>query len=185
MPMMRIRATLALSEQEAGPLGDRYLVLEALGRWLRPELLRQVLAAADVGGTRDRKLNAMTTLLLCVAMNLWRQEELSWVFRELVSGVRWLLAVGDTRITRGGVSRARSRLGAAPLKALFRLVCHPLATLQTPGAFRFGRRLMAVDSTVFDLADTKANAAQFGRPHNQRAPGAWPQAQLVALMNDN
>jgi len=40
---------------------------------------------------------------------------------------------------------------------------------------------MAVDGTDLDLADTKANAAAFGRPHNQRAPGAWPQAQLVAL----
>ncbi|HEY8744950.1 MAG TPA: IS4 family transposase [Chloroflexota bacterium] len=182
---MRIRGTLALDELEPGPLGDRYRVLEALGRWLSPAVIRQVLTETGVAGRRDRKrnrkLNAMATLLLCVAMNLWRQEELSWVFRELVSGVRWLLAVADTKITRAVVSRARYRLGAAPLERLFRLVCHPLATEQTPGAFRFGRRMMAIDSTDFDLADTKANAAAFGRPHNQRAPGGWPQAQLVAL----
>jgi len=129
---MRIRATLALDEQEAGPLGDRYRVLDALGRRLSPAVLRQVLTETGATGERDRKLNAMTTLLLCVAMNLWRQEELSWVFRELVSGVRWLLAAADTKITRAGVSWARYRLGAAPLKALYRLVCHPLATHGRP-----------------------------------------------------
>jgi Insertion element 4 transposase N-terminal len=82
MPGLRIRDTLALSEQDQGPLGDRYRVLEALGRWLSPPLLRQVVTEAGVVGRRDRKLNPMATLLLCVAMNLWRQEELSWVFRE-------------------------------------------------------------------------------------------------------
>jgi len=185
MPSMRIRDTLALDALEPGPLGDRYRLLEALGRWLSPAVLRQVLTETGVAGRQDhkrnRKLNALATVLLCVAMHLWRQEELSWVFRELVSGVRWLLALADTTITRGGVSRARYRLGAAPLERLFRLVCHPLATPQTPGAFRFGRRMMAIDSTEFDLADTTANAEVFGRPGNQHAPGAWPQAQLVAL----
>ena len=86
MPSMRIRDTLALDELEAGPLGDRYRVLEALGRWLSPTVLRQVLTETGVAGQRDRKrnrkLNAMATLLLCVAMNLWRQEEVSWVFWE-------------------------------------------------------------------------------------------------------
>lgn len=185
MAGMRIRDTLTMGEQDWEGLGDRYRALAFLGRWLSPEVLRQVLPAPRGLGPRrrrrTRKLNATTTLLLCVAMNLWRQEELSWVFRELVSGVRWLLAAADTKITRGGVSRARYRLGAAPLEALFRLVCHPLATPETPGAFRFGRRLMAIDGTDFDLADTTANAAAFGHPANQHAPGAWPQAQLVAL----
>lgn len=184
MAGMRIRDTLTMGEQHWEGLGDRYQALAFLGRWLSPEVLQQVLPAPGALGprrSRNRKLNAMTTPLLCVAMNLWRQEELSWVFRELVSGVRWLLAIADTTVTRGGVSRARYRLGAAPLEALFRLVCHPLATPETPGAFRFGRRMMAIDSTDFDLADTTANAEAFGRPGNQHAPGAWPRAQLVAL----
>lgn len=179
MPLLRIRETLGMSESGWEGAGDRSGVLEARGRWLRPEVLTQVLPR--VPGARNRKLNAMTTLVLCVALNLWRQEEASWVFRELVSGVRWLVSAADARITRGGVSRARSRLGAGPLIALFRAVCRPLATPQTLGAFRFGRRVMATDNTVFDLADTPANVEWFGRPRNQYTPGAWPQAQLTAL----
>jgi len=183
MPMLRIRETLEEGERPGGPLGDRYQALAFLGRWLSPAVLAPVLPAPRASRLRrrDRQLNALTTVLLCVAMHLWRREELSWVFRELVSGVRWLRPLADTRITRGGVSRARYRLGAAPLIALFRRLCHPLATVETPGAFGFGRRLMAIDSTVFDLADTEANEARFGRPEHQHTPGAWPQAQLVAL----
>ncbi len=52
------------------------------------------------------------------------------------------------------VSSARSRLGARPLARLFRLVCRPLATPATPGAFGFGLRLLALDGFTLDLADT-------------------------------
>lgn len=62
---------------------------------------------------------------------------------------------------------------------LFELVAHPQATAQTPGAFLQGLRLMAVDGTVFDLPDTKANARVFGYPATR--PGtkaAFPKARL-------
>ena len=37
---------------------------------------------------------------------------------------------------------------------LFRRICRPIATEETPGAFLFGLRLMAIDGTREDLADT-------------------------------
>src|SRR5205807_2650948 len=50
-----------------------------------------------------------------------------------------------------------------------------------PSAF-FGRyRLMAIDGTVFNTADTKANAAAFGRSSNQYGPGAYPQVRCVLV----
>ena len=46
----------------------------------------------------------------------------------------------------------------------------------------FGRyRLMAIDGTVFNTADTFANAAAFGRSSNQYGPGAYPQVRCVLL----
>ena len=46
----------------------------------------------------------------------------------------------------------------------------------------FGRyRLMAIDGTVFNTPDTKANAAAFGRSSNQYGPGAYPQVKCVLL----
>lgn len=50
------------------------------------------------------------------------------------------------------------------------------------GAFLFGLRLMAIDGTVENVADTPENAAYFGRPGSRRGPGAFPQAQLTYLI---
>ena len=40
---------------------------------------------------------------------------------------------------------------------------------------------MAIDGTVFNTADTFANAAAFGRSSNQYGPGAYPQVRCVLL----
>jgi len=42
-------------------------------------------------------------------------------------------------------------------------------------------RLMALDGFVLDLPDTPANERAFGRPGTARAPGAFPQARVLAL----
>jgi Transposase DDE domain len=52
---------------------------------------------------------------------------------------------------------------------------------QMPGAF-FGRyRLMAIDGTVFNTADTPANEQAFGRSRNHYGTGAYPQVRCVLL----
>ena len=65
---------------------------------------------------------------------------------------------------------------------LFRRVCRPLATPDTPGAFLFGLRLMAVDGTVEDVRDTPANPAAFGRQTGSRGDSAFPQLRNVYLI---
>ena len=40
---------------------------------------------------------------------------------------------------------------------------------------------MALDGFVIDLPDTPTNARAFGRPGSGRAPGAFPQARVLAL----
>jgi len=72
-------------------------------------------------------------------------------------------------------------LGARPVVALFQLVCRPLATAATPGAFLFGQRVLALDSTKVDIPDTPANEAAFGRHRAWRGTSAWPQVRLVLL----
>jgi DDE family transposase len=83
----------------------------------------------------------------------------------------------------GGFGRARLRLGPEPLKALFARVCRPVATEETSGAWYRGWRLVAVDGTTFDVPDTEANAAFFGRPGVCRGQekSAYPQVRVAAL----
>jgi hypothetical protein len=72
-------------------------------------------------------------------------------------------------------------LGAPPLVALIHQVCHTLATPDTPGAFRFGCRLVAIDGTTEDVANTPENEAAFGRRASGRGPGAFVQVRCVYL----
>jgi hypothetical protein len=78
-------------------------------------------------------------------------------------------------------TRARQRLGVAPLRELFREFAGSLAPPDTPGVFYRCWRLMGIDGTTFDMPDTPANAKIFGRGGNQRSPNAFPQVRVLAL----
>lgn len=69
------------------------------------------------------------------------------------------------------------------MQLLFERGCVPLATALTPGAFYRQWRLMSVDGTTLDVADTAENDAEFGRPAIGRGEGsgAFPQLRLVGL----
>ncbi len=57
-----------------------------------------------------------------------------------------------------------------------------MATEDTPGCWLAGRRLVAIDGTTLDVADTVVNDEFFGRPGvNKGERSAFPQARLVAL----
>jgi Transposase DDE domain len=68
------------------------------------------------------------------------------------------------------------------LAALFARVAEPLGGPQTAGVWLAGRRLVAVDGSCLDVADTAENAEHFGRPGvNKGEKAAFPQARVVAL----
>jgi hypothetical protein len=84
--------------------------------------------------------------------------------------------------SKSAIFQARDRLGFEPVKALFERVAVPLATESTPGAWLAGRRMVAIDGTTFDVADTVVNDEFFGRPGTAKGErSAFPQARMVAL----
>ena len=96
---------------------------------------------------------------------------------------RWLVPwkKGDVP-GRSTLCEARHRLGVAVLVQLAATVVQLLAQPDTPGAFYGGMRLMAVDGFLVDLPDMPGNDRVFRRPGNQYAPGAFPQAQVLGLV---
>ncbi|TFD25048.1 hypothetical protein E3T32_03950 [Cryobacterium sp. TMT2-23] len=56
--------------------------------------------------------------------------------------------------SKAAIFQARRRLGFEPVRDLFARVAHPLAGLDTPGSWLAGRRLMSIDGTILDLADS-------------------------------
>jgi hypothetical protein len=107
------------------------------------------------------------------------------VIRMLVEGLSWASGWRQpwSVPTKGALSQARSRLGCEPLRALFERVAVPLAEPQTAGAFYRELRLVSIDGTCVDVADTPANDERFGRPGSGRGQGvgAFPQLRLVGL----
>ncbi len=163
------------------PLSD-HLALNALARVVPAATVAAVLAECGATGRRTRKLPGLVTVFYRSAMNLHAGDCLAHVFRHLVRGLRWLWPdPAALRVSKGALCQARYRLGARPLALLFRRVCRPLATVETPGAFLFGLRLMALDGTTLDVPDTPANVRAFGRQPSPRGTSAWPRVQVVAL----
>ena len=156
--------------------------MEALEAAVPHATVEAVVADLGVAEQRRRKLPAELTMLLSVAMNIFTHHPLEDVLHELLKGLRLIWPDPDfATANKSAISKARYRLGAAPLVELFRRVCKPMAGEATQGAFLFGLRVMAIDGTTEDLPDTPENARVFGRPGGNRGDGAFPQAKGVYL----
>jgi hypothetical protein len=76
--------------------------------------------------------------------------------------------------TGGALTARRESLGIIVMRQLFRQCCRPLATEHTKGAFAFGLRLMALDSTLDEVPDTPTNALHFGRLCSGKSQSPYP-----------
>src|SRR5215207_499280 len=165
--------------------GDRPL-LEALEAAIPDESVEAAITATGTRERRRRRLPTHLVVTLVVAMGLWAAESMRHVLAEVVAG--WHEGSGERTRWRlpstAAIVQARRRVGARLLRELFHAAAGPIATVETAGAFLGGLRLMAVDSTTLDLADTPDNARAFGRPTTQRGTkgGAFPQVRVVALI---
>ncbi len=118
---------------------------------------------------RVRLSTALSLVLFVIAMALWSRRNQCQVWNSLVGALSDLHpAEPDRSISASGLSGRRSVLGSQCLHALMQERCQLLATpQQMPSAFYGRYRLMALDGTLFHVADTNANAAAFGRSSNQ------------------
>jgi Insertion element 4 transposase N-terminal len=147
-----------------------------------PELVDRVVEWAGRRERRRRVLPARAVVYFVLALCLFSGADsigppgYRSVMRWLTNGLRQLGGVAVP--TSPALTKARQRLGARPLELLFHAKCGVLATASTPGAFAFGRRVVAWDGTGLDAADTAANAEAFGR----LGQGGNPQLRLLALV---
>ncbi len=124
------------------------VTVDALAQVIPQAALEEALAATGVHEQRDRALSFTTVQWVVIAMNLYTDLALGHVLRRLVQGVRFCWPDPEAPVpTASALTYRRYQVGARPVVALFHQVCRPLATPQTPGAFAFGLRLMALDGT--------------------------------------
>ncbi|HET8977298.1 MAG TPA: IS4 family transposase [Solirubrobacteraceae bacterium] len=162
-----------------------HISIGVLTRVFPPELVDRVVAQAGRGEQRQRLLPARVVVYYVLGLALYSSSSYEEVIRMLVDGLSWQSGWQTVWSvpTKGALAQARARLGAEPLQALFEQVAVPLATARTRGAFYGDLRLVTIDGTCIDVADSPANYARFGRPGSGRGQGVggFPQLRLVAL----
>ena len=161
-----------------------HVALGVLTRTFPPALVDAVLAETGRAEQRTRLLPARLVVYYVMAMALFSQASYEEVMRNLTEGLAW--ADGWRRgwqvPSKSAIFQARARLGVPPLQGLFDRACVPLGTPDTPGAFYRSWRVVSIDGTTIDVADTEANAGAFGRAGSGRGEGsAFPQLRIVAL----
>ena len=119
-----------------------------------------------------------------VALALYMGSSTREVLRCLLEGLQWL-AGPDKRVHvagDAGISRARTRLGAKPLKRLHDEIARPVAGRDTRGAWYRQWRLVSIDGSTLDVPDTVRNEREFGRPRASRGKSAFPKVRFVSLV---
>lgn len=158
------------------------LQLEAIGQAVPMAEIKAALQESGVQEVRERKLSMRVVVLLIIAMHIYTRLSLGEVLGQIARGLRFIWPNPDYAVPKdSAISYRRYQLGARPLVNLFQRVCRPLATPETPGAFMFGLRLMAIDGTVEDVPDTLVNVKAFGRHTGTRGESAFPQLRGVYL----
>ena len=160
-----------------------HVTLGVLTTTVPAALIDAVLAETGRQSQRYRRLPARLVVYYVMALALYAQASYGEVLRCLVEGVRWLRLSGtDPALAdKSAICRARTRLGPAPLKALYARIAAPFATPDTPGAWYDGRRLVSLDGTTIDLPDTPELVERFGRPPASRGQSGFPQLRLLTL----
>jgi hypothetical protein len=151
--------------------------LEGLSKVIPLEVIEQALAETGKSGQRACLLSHQVMLWIVLAMGLLTYLPIRQVFKHARR-----LRPGEKTPSRSNLCEARQRLGVEPVRRVFELVVHPLATPETPGAFYKGLRLMGIDGTVMDAPDTPANEDRFGRSTGGRGDGAFPQIRKLSLV---
>lgn len=147
-------------------------------------LIDEVLATTGKASQRERLLPAPAVVYYVMALALWREAPLEEVLRVVCEGLAWI--GGDqahaVQASKSGISQARTRLGSEVMEQLAQRVLRPIARPQAKGAWYRDLRLMALDGSCMDLADTPGNADYFGYPASSRGDTAFPQARVLALV---
>lgn len=162
-----------------------HISIGVLTRVFSSELVDRVVVESGRVEQRHRLLPARVVVYYVLAMALFADSSYEEVMRALVEGLAWESGWRQAWEipAKGSIFKARSRLGPEPLQLLFEAVAGPMAGERTAGAFYREWRLISLDGTCLDVADTPANEQEFGRPGTGRGQGvgAFPQLRLVAL----
>jgi thymidylate kinase len=175
-----------LAELPAGSRITDYISLGVIAKFFPVEKIHDVLEQTNRASVRERDLPAHVVVYYVIALALYMRSSYREVLRCLLEGVQWLLDPSAKVKVAGksGISQARRRLGVEPVKKLYDTMVAPIAEKRTKGAWYRQWRLVSLDGSTLDVADTVENDQAFGRPGASRGSSAFPKIRFVALLEN-
>ena len=171
------------------PKGSRitdYISLGVISKTFPLNTIHTILSRTGKASERQRELPAHVVIYYVIALALYMQVSYREVLRCLLEGLQWLKKPGEKIHVTGksGISQARTRLGWEPIEALHDEIVQPIATERTKGAWFRTWRLVSLDGSTLDVADTRENREAYGYPGASRGKSAYPQVRFVSLVEN-
>ena len=171
------------------PKGSRitdYISLGVLSAAFPLSVIHTILERMGKASERQRELPAHVVVYYVIALAIFMHVSCSETLRCLLEGLQWLKQAGERIHVTGksGISQARTRLGWEPLESLHDEMVRPIAQEKTRGAWYRGWRLVSLDGSTLDVADTRENREAYGYPGASRGKSAYPQIRFVSLVEN-
>jgi hypothetical protein len=148
------------------------------------EVVQGILAATGREGKRKRLLPASMMVYYVIALGLFVGVGCREVLRRLLDGAMWIWPNEVRVATESAITQARQRLGSIPIERLYEQLVKPIARKITRGAWYRQWRVVTLDGSVLDVADSEENAKAFGRPGASRGRSAYPQTRVVGFVEN-
>lgn len=142
----------------------------------------RIIAECGRQSKRVRDLPAPVVAYYVIGLSLFPRAGYEAVLGWLLCGMSWLKGATLRVSGKGALSRARTRLGAEPMRRLFCHLARPLTRPDLRGCYWRGMQVVALDGSTLALQDTEENAAEFGHGGNQNGRSAYPLLRFTALV---
>lgn len=167
-----------------GVSGLGEITLGSITQFFPSQVIDRILEDTARGSKRKRRLPAAMMMYYIIALGLFMSEGCRSVLRRVAKNRgRWLDDLDDV-CSESAITQARTRLGSEPVQRLYAEVVRPLATKETPNAWYRQWRVVSLDGTTLDVADSEENDHAFGRPGVSHGHSAYPQIRLLTLMEN-
>ena len=171
------------------PNGNRItdeLAMGILAKTYPTAQVREILQQQGRASQRERELPAHLMVYYVMGLGLWMGASCREVLRCLLMGVQWLLGGEKVyKVTgKSGITQARQRLGWEVMRAIYNEVVQPIGQQHTRGAWYRNWRVVSLDGSTLEIADTEGNEKAFGRPGASRGAAAYPLLRFVGLVEN-
>jgi len=175
-----------LAELPKGARITDYISLGVVSKTFPLSTIHAILNRTGRASKRQRELPAHVVIYYVIALALFMHASYREILRCLMEGLQWLKKPGEKIHVTGksGISQARTRMGWEPVEALHDEIVRPIAEEKTRGAWYRGMRLVSLDGSTLDVADTRENGESYGYPGASRGKSAYPQIRFVSLVEN-